>query len=162
MIRWTLRLLERVVNANPLATLVASAALVVIGLTLIIWPWLPWAGGARAPAGALPALQELAALLVIAVQMVAFICRLDWLSWRNSRPGPVAFHLLCLIYLVAAMAHVLQGEAIGLAWLGASVTGLWLLESWRTWRNGPPQHVMTRPMPLYDNPCRPRRVWSEP
>jgi hypothetical protein len=103
-------------------------------------------------------LEFLAAIALIAMQMVAFVCRLDWLSWRTSRPGPVAFHLASLAYLSAALAHVLEGNALGFGWLGLAVTGLWLVESWHTWRSGPPQHVMTGPAPLDEgHPCRPNR-----
>ena len=99
---------------------------------------------------------ELSAALLIVLQMVAFICRLDWLSWRTSRPGPVAFHLACLVFLAVSLGECLQGEELGSSWVGLSVTGLWLVMSWHTWRNGPPQHVMTGPVPLDENPCRPR------
>lgn len=94
------------------------------------------------------------AVAVIAGQMVAYICRLDWLSWSTARAAPVAFHLAGLVFLVACLASLLQGLPLGVGWFGLAVTGLWLVTSWHTWSEGPPQHVMTKPFKA-GPACRP-------
>lgn len=87
-------------------------------------------------------LETAAALMVIIPQMVAYICRLDALSWWSAKMGPVAFHFACMTLLIMCLLRTLEGALLGLGWVGMAVTGLWLLMSWPTWVKGPPAHVM--------------------
>lgn len=88
-------------------------------------------------------------LAVLAVPMCfAFVCRLDGMNWRNAKAAHIVFHFLGLCYCGSAVfLHPEGSEAVAVA-LGLAFAGLWLVVSYPTWRDGPPEHVLTRPAPL--------------
>lgn len=93
-------------------------------------------------------LDNTVALLAAAPMGAAYVCRLDALSWRTAKPTAVAFHLAALLYLAGCATTAMGGRELGFEWLGMAMCGLWLVQSWPTWRNGPPDHVLSRPAPL--------------
>lgn len=97
-------------------------------------------------------LENTVALLVAAPMGAAYVCRLDALSWRTAKPTAVGFHLAALLYLAGCGTTALSGQPLGHEWLGMAVCGLWLVQSWPTWRHGPPAHVRTEPVPLDAEP----------
>ena len=79
----------------------------------------------------------------------AFLCRLSGgVTWRTVQPRFVGMHLCGLFYCGTVLFLQPDGvELIG-EFLGLGFCACWLWVSYPTWKNGPPEHVQTRPAPL--------------
>jgi hypothetical protein len=83
-----------------------------------------------------------ALILLLAVPVAfALICRLSDINFARHRASVVMFHALQLMHAGYAAWAASTGIASGGELLGLLASGCWLVMSWPTWSEGPPEHV---------------------
>lgn len=70
-----------------------------------------------------------------------YVCRLDALHVREHRLAVILLHVALAIVTAWAGIQAWRSEAGPGELAGAAGALLWLINSWATWRNGPPAHT---------------------
>lgn len=79
-------------------------------------------------------------LLAAAAVVVAYVCRLGLLQWRQHRPGVIVLHVAGTGAAFGAGAHAWQGVADLQDVLSLVLAGAWIAISIFNWRGVVPAH----------------------
>lgn len=77
-----------------------------------------------------------------------YVCRIDAMSWRDHRPGPILLHLALGVCSAWVLTQAAQGRASWPEVFGLALSAGWLALSFSDWRNGPPAQV-TKDRPAF-------------
>lgn len=83
--------------------------------------------------------------------MVAYLCRLDMLTYSGHRPAVVLMHISLACATVMAAQHAWLGEAKALDAFTVAGAALWIVVSYASWRSQVPAHFDSGPVPLGDD-----------
>jgi hypothetical protein len=91
-----------------------------------------------------PATMTIALAVIATLVTLAYVCRLDAISWHSTRWRYIVVHL-ALIGMAADAAVALGMGRLDPRHVAAlAVATLWLLLTFREWRHGPPVHARIR------------------
>lgn len=92
-------------------------------------------------------------LAAAAPTMVAYLCRLDMLTYKGHQPAVVLMHA-CLACACAMAGHgAWQGNAGAMELFTVAGAALWIVVSYSSWRGHVPAHFDSAPVPLDDGPA---------
>jgi hypothetical protein len=95
---------------------------------------------------------EWVVLAIAAPTVVAYLCRLDMLTYSGHRPAVVLMHICLACATVLAGYHATQGQADALDLFSAAGAALWIVVSYASWIGRVPPHFDSGPVPLDDGP----------
>lgn len=87
--------------------------------------------------------------------VVAYLCRLDMLTYSGHRPGVVLMHACLACAAVMAGYHGWDGSSAPLDLFAVAGGALWIHVSYPSWRGKVPAHFDSGPVPFDDGDAAP-------